>query len=551
MKIQKHFRVNVCLFVCLLFFMSGCSLFKSTNKDHVSRPLASVNEVKCKASYVMNETEMRAKAPKSYFAEELNFIKERRAAHGLPLIARPAWAADAQGEAGLLGLALSGGGIRSNAFQLGLLSGLHERGILAKVDYISAVSGGSWASAAYKLSPLDDDALFEKLNDAVVRENLEINSERMKPLFSSYGDTIKRAIKAKLDFFHLNPGTSSQQEWRRMLLHEVLSDEDIPLMHINADTKKDTNRSRRPYIIFNATHSSVMDQGIGNPDRFPFEMTSHFIGARADCGNREPGNPCKVQDVVDNTEYISMFEEKDIEGYKRSFGFFIPTGCRELSPLYVSHAMAIAGAVVPSQYLNIELNMLRWNLELPPICCKQTDSGGQDTGRTERYTRVEMKVSDGGQSENLGALALIERGVPLIVISDAGLVTHKGKYADDLDVLRQHAESLFKVRFNLPNDPNAEFRTHEKIEFTYAKQDGKPLGKIIYIKPLYYTEDFKDYLFENAGIIRTYLDTIIKDSTGVKFPEDRTLAEKYDTALIQAYYLMGRFFAVKRLDELK
>ncbi len=52
---------------------------------------------------------------------------------------------------GLAGLALSGGGIRSATFNLGVLQGLAELGFLKKFDYLSTVSGGgyigSWLSS--------------------------------------------------------------------------------------------------------------------------------------------------------------------------------------------------------------------------------------------------------------------------------------------------------------------------------------------------------------------------------------------------------------------
>ena len=54
-------------------------------------------------------------------------------------------------EAGLLGVAFSGGGIRSATFNLGVLQGLAKRGVLDSVDYVSTVSGGgyigSWLAA--------------------------------------------------------------------------------------------------------------------------------------------------------------------------------------------------------------------------------------------------------------------------------------------------------------------------------------------------------------------------------------------------------------------
>src|SRR5207237_5108840 len=48
-------------------------------------------------------------------------------------------------------LCLSGGGVRSAVFNLGILQGLARAGLLSKFDYLSTVSGGgfigSWLSA--------------------------------------------------------------------------------------------------------------------------------------------------------------------------------------------------------------------------------------------------------------------------------------------------------------------------------------------------------------------------------------------------------------------
>src|SRR3984893_2581666 len=46
-----------------------------------------------------------------------------------------------------VGLALSGGGIRSATFNLGVLKALHELGVLKHVDYLSTVSGGGYIGA--------------------------------------------------------------------------------------------------------------------------------------------------------------------------------------------------------------------------------------------------------------------------------------------------------------------------------------------------------------------------------------------------------------------
>jgi hypothetical protein len=52
---------------------------------------------------------------------------------------------------GLVGLAFSGGGIRSATFNLGIIQGIAEKGLLKQIDYLSTISGGgyigSWLTA--------------------------------------------------------------------------------------------------------------------------------------------------------------------------------------------------------------------------------------------------------------------------------------------------------------------------------------------------------------------------------------------------------------------
>ena len=77
------------------------------------------------------------------FEEELEELRKRPAEEPI----------DAQ----LVGLAFSGGGIRSATFGLGVLEALKQRGLLKKVQYLSTVSGGgyigAWLSASCKRHP--------------------------------------------------------------------------------------------------------------------------------------------------------------------------------------------------------------------------------------------------------------------------------------------------------------------------------------------------------------------------------------------------------------
>lgn len=63
-----------------------------------------------------------------------------------------------------IGLSLSGGGFRAVAFHLGVLRGLHDRGVLEHVDVMSSVSGGSIITAMWAYS---DDS-FDEFDARVV-----------------------------------------------------------------------------------------------------------------------------------------------------------------------------------------------------------------------------------------------------------------------------------------------------------------------------------------------------------------------------------------------
>ncbi|HZM88938.1 MAG TPA: hypothetical protein VFF31_20600, partial [Blastocatellia bacterium] len=84
------------------------------------------------------------------FEKELNEISERRKLAGFDQQATRE-GEDKALRRTLVGLALSGGGIRSATFCLGLLQKMHEMGLLRAFDYLSTVSGGgylgSWWSA--------------------------------------------------------------------------------------------------------------------------------------------------------------------------------------------------------------------------------------------------------------------------------------------------------------------------------------------------------------------------------------------------------------------
>ncbi|MDT4953700.1 MAG: hypothetical protein QOJ02_1838 [Acidobacteriota bacterium] len=89
----------------------------------------------------MEQTEPKSMRFDEIYDEEWKEIRQRRAKQ---FYDKSSLSGDAGSPKSLVGLALSGGGIRSATFCLGLLQGLHKLKMLRIFDYLSTVSGGGY-----------------------------------------------------------------------------------------------------------------------------------------------------------------------------------------------------------------------------------------------------------------------------------------------------------------------------------------------------------------------------------------------------------------------
>jgi hypothetical protein len=109
----------------------------------------------------------------------------------------------------LVGLALSGGGIRSATFGLGVLEGLKSHGLLEKIGYLSTVSGGgyigAWLSANCKRA-------VERKN--VVNKCLKNPNEPIDPNYAeAYTGDKKKFVDASEDWLN------KQANWTESIRH--------------------------------------------------------------------------------------------------------------------------------------------------------------------------------------------------------------------------------------------------------------------------------------------------------------------------------------------
>lgn len=261
-----------------------------------------------------------------------------------------------------LGLALSGGGIRSSAYSIGVMKALHEQGVLQEIDIISSVSGGGYAAYWLLSSESNDKNKFNKFGDiAFEDENFLVNTCR----FMTVANFV--TLKSMAIQFLKNRDMSKFYQChieRTYGWGDFSNDEESDISSciknkISSKSKtidqyaKDVKNGYIPYFIYN---SSVVD---------PKPKSGWADGLY---------------------EFTPLFRGNKILGYKK---------WEENKSLPLSQVSAIAGAATErflGQYI--------------------------DNPDTEKLKQDKIRLSDGGHSENLGVIALVRRGVKFIIVAD-------------------------------------------------------------------------------------------------------------------------------------
>lgn len=129
-------------------------------------------------------------------------------------------------EAATVGLALSGGGIRSASFNLGVLQALAQQKLISNLDYLSTVSGGgyigSWLSAWILRdgSPINVEKLLvpaRKVNATAERIVLD-KTFPAKHVFSAESEPI-RHLREFSNFLAPRPGLLSTDSWTLLAIY--------------------------------------------------------------------------------------------------------------------------------------------------------------------------------------------------------------------------------------------------------------------------------------------------------------------------------------------
>lgn len=203
-----------------------------------------------------------------------------------------------------VGLCFSGGGSRATCAALGYLRGLLELGLLERVRYLSAVSGGAWAVAPYVFAPAKDERELlgeylepEQLSMATLREPIAPDSIAHSATVSLRNEFFDELAQRRgpgpawtaavtelfLTPFGLHDDTRPPSyTWSAQTLAALLERQaELPGTKLEAEDFV-VAREDRPFPIINAAlMNPVVGQGLESLLPVGFEFTPLYAGVRA------------------------------------------------------------------------------------------------------------------------------------------------------------------------------------------------------------------------------------------------------------------------------
>lgn len=255
------------------------------------------------------------------------------------------------------GLALSGGGIRSGSFGIGVMKALYDGNLLDKIDTISSVSGGGYA--VYWLYGLDSagnrfgDNAFR--DDVFLKNTCELQTDSDMYSLAKMLKTLLRGKRAAFADYRAN-------------IHRTFGRSNCALAQKRVQTfQSDIEAGRIPYFVINTSLKTSELYGLANV----VEITPRNIG-------------------------------NSILGFSSWSG-------DDGSSMGFASAIATSAAGIEAKVGNAVANFAPYTINNTKYDKNQVDlyDGGG-------------KLGSGAGGENLAALALIRRGIKNVIIVDAG-----------------------------------------------------------------------------------------------------------------------------------
>ena len=375
-----------------------------------------------------------------------------------------------------LGLAFSGGGVRAYTATLGYLRGLLDIGLLQQARYVSGVSGGSWAAAAYTFH--DPSAEHTVSGAPVARNDSELLGVYVPPAALGFSELDEMPVRSAFHAATIGVGMTplTGPEWVNKVQDVFLEPVGVPAIG-NSSFTWNANTSAEiclrnpaeplslavagqreygapPYVIFGVTLMGPLDStplALDNRSYTVFDATPLYIGQ----ARKEPvtfhGRKGEHPPIKDITLPVGGLLEPFAVGGKppaRALGPSSPASALLQVPAPPTK-FALANAVAASSFFpgDVEGWLSRatakeLGLTLP--FWAPADSGEQESPTVEAAVPREtlMLIGDGGLSENTDMTSLLRRRVPRIVMfettdttlnSDWNPLTHPNPTTNDID----------------------------------------------------------------------------------------------------------------------
>lgn len=466
-------------------------------------------------------------------------------------------------------VAMSGGGIRSAAFNIGVLRGLHEHGLLAKTEVMSGVSGGSYALSWYLLQQYYahqdaanrvrlpranlPDAMFDR--DGIFQKHLAASARQ----FSATGTAsyyASLAFAAALDLSAYNVArllstagnenlrnlSLSRQQYRESLqntFHLVKERKEgdlLPTVYNGYVTPGEGRVGRWTSVATRyAGHVnlSVADEvTFSDLSRFAEKSLPFFVFVTTvDVDAKDqPGTQTENPDRL----WPSVFElnawglGSDSYGH-RSWAQIPADDVRFSAVRLVNVAPAISGAALSPASGGLSVHRQRL-----------MSFGNVDLGyRVPRFDAGEagsVYLSDGGHIENLGLYPLVRRDCRNIVVIDA-------EYEP---ALPYEFKSYHKVKKALPSDLKRVLMVRGLEGHAFNHAVPVVTGTITGAPDR--TETTVYYIKLTMDKARDYGDLIDRPALGQSFPQDPTSDQNFDEMRFRAYRELGYIVARESPD---
>jgi len=503
---QLSLYIKIFLFFYMIFFISACSVTMEHNTEsHIRGSQLTASENDSVAEGIAKENN---KSMKWYKENEWSYNRTDK--HSTPKIC----------------LALSGGGIRSATFSIGVLKGLEEKGVLDKVDIISSVSGGSYAMSWYYVQQYKYGSQFTAENGLFSDSHLNGLSEKS----SMYGYTligstfVGNLLMAPVNIllngvFTGNVNTTSQRG-----------------MYENAIRRTFHTSVNEPFLSLNEMVMPTISSNDMNTFIKTKNLPYYIINSTADIDDDRNHYKSKLRN--------SVFEFTPLRIGSDGFGY------SEDTPYTIGQAVSISGAAMDATEVPGRVNSLlssAFNMDLG-FYIENYNEKSQDKRIAKKITpfpfyylwledphrrdntAMDIYLTDGGHIENLGAYSLVRRSCDNIIIVDAEY--DKEYEFEGYHTLKSALLSELQVNMDVPGlivkDSNKTKSEKETKEAWKNKADAVETG---IIKNLITYNGSGDVAYKDINV--TYIKLSINDALVTK---DETKAKEFYGEDLVNYY---------------